>query len=204
MGGDNVNLVQQAYYNGNYGFCGAKVQHVLQADGIWYSFTCPLYHHYASGLCSSSMITMLLVLNVNNDVARSVKLPIAVEHSFNNIVRKFIHSDYLASHHILQQDRSNWPYLRTLWDLQALFYNLFTYAQGHGNPCNDILGVATPTIEEYIYSANHNLLVPFPIYDGEDDNFSVKPDGNARLYYHVSIITKTLLMQIISILFFML
>jgi hypothetical protein len=41
-GGDNVNLVQQAFYNGHYGFAGAKVQHVLQADGLCYSFTCPL------------------------------------------------------------------------------------------------------------------------------------------------------------------
>ena len=28
-GGDDVNLVQQAYYNGHYGFAGGKVQHVL-------------------------------------------------------------------------------------------------------------------------------------------------------------------------------
>jgi hypothetical protein len=110
----------------------------------------------------------------------------AVEHSFNNIVRKFTHTDYFASHCILQQGRSNWPYLRALCDLQVLFYNLFTCAQGHGNLCNIILGVAPPTIEEYLYSANHNLLIPLPVYDGEDDNFGVKPDDNARLYYHVN------------------
>ena len=28
-GGDEVNQVQQAFYNGHYGFAGAKVQHVL-------------------------------------------------------------------------------------------------------------------------------------------------------------------------------
>jgi len=33
-GGDDINLVQQAYYNGHYGFAGDKVQHVLQADGM--------------------------------------------------------------------------------------------------------------------------------------------------------------------------
>ncbi len=38
-GGDDVNLVQQAYYNGHYGFLGANVQHVLQADDMCYSFT---------------------------------------------------------------------------------------------------------------------------------------------------------------------
>jgi hypothetical protein len=59
VGGDDINLVQQAYYNGHYGFCGAKVQHVLQADGLCYSFTSPLRWHDASVLHSSSMITML-------------------------------------------------------------------------------------------------------------------------------------------------
>ncbi len=42
-GGNNINLMQQANYNGHYGFCGAKVQHVLQADGMCYSFICPLH-----------------------------------------------------------------------------------------------------------------------------------------------------------------
>jgi hypothetical protein len=91
----------------------------------------------------------------------------AVELSFNNIVQKFTHSDYFASHRILQQGRSNWPYLRTLWDLQILFYNLFTCAEGHGNPCNVILGIAPPTVVEYLYLANNNLLIPLPIDDGE-------------------------------------
>jgi hypothetical protein len=27
-GGDDINLMQWVYYNGHYGFCGAKVQHV--------------------------------------------------------------------------------------------------------------------------------------------------------------------------------
>jgi hypothetical protein len=65
--------MQRAYYNGHYGFCGAKVQHVLQADGMCHSFICPLRHHDASVLRSSSMITMLSVLFVNNDQARPVK-----------------------------------------------------------------------------------------------------------------------------------
>jgi hypothetical protein len=58
-GGDDVNLVQQAYYNGHYGFGGAKVQHVLQADGMCYSFTCPLRRRDAMVLQASSMLTML-------------------------------------------------------------------------------------------------------------------------------------------------
>jgi hypothetical protein len=73
VGGDEVNLVQQAYYNGHYGFCGGKVQHVLQADGMCYSFVCPLRRHDAMVLQSSSMITMLSVLYINNDPERPVK-----------------------------------------------------------------------------------------------------------------------------------
>jgi len=156
VGAEDVNLIQQAYYNGHYGFCGAKVQHVLQADGICYSFTCPLRRHDAVLLHNSSMVTMLSVLYINNDPARPVKCvtdkaygctphfrPIhtdlelrlmnpvdraaaeeedkknrkarcGVEMSFNNIVRKFQHSDYFAWHHIYQSGRSNWPYLHCL------------------------------------------------------------------------------------------
>jgi hypothetical protein len=72
-GGDDVNLVQQAYYNGHYGFIGAKVQHVLQADGMCNSFTCPLRRHDAMVLQASSMLTMLSVLYVNDDHLQPVK-----------------------------------------------------------------------------------------------------------------------------------
>jgi hypothetical protein len=152
-GGDDINLVQQAYYNVHYGFSGAKVQHILQPDGICYSFTCPLQWHDAMVLQESSMLTMLSVLYVNNDPLRPVKCVtdkaygrtnhlhplhtslelrlmnladrataevedsknkgprMSVEISFNNIVRKFTHTDYFATHCILQSGRSNWPYL---------------------------------------------------------------------------------------------
>jgi hypothetical protein len=72
-GGDQVNLVQQAFYNGQYGFAGAKVQHILQADGICYSFTCPFRRHDAMVLQESSMLTMLSVLYVNNNPNRPAK-----------------------------------------------------------------------------------------------------------------------------------
>jgi hypothetical protein len=151
--GNDINLVQQAYYNGHYGFCGGKVQHVLQADGMCYSFVYPLHWHDAMVLHSSSMVNMLSVLFVDNNAARLVKTVtdkaygrtqhfrplhtelelqlmnaadhaaaieedqknkgprMAVEVSFNNIVRKFTHIDYFATHRILQQGWSNWPYL---------------------------------------------------------------------------------------------
>jgi len=224
-GSDDVNLVQQAYYNGHYGFSGAKVQYVLQADGICYSFTCPLRRHDAMVLQESSMLTMLSVLYVNNDPLRPVKCVtdkaygrtrhlrplhtslelrlmcradrivaeeedaqnkgprMSVEMSFNNIVCKCMHTDYFPTHHVLQSGRSNWPYLRCLWDLQVLFYNLFTCAEGHGNSRNVIFGIAPPSVEDYLYSANHNLLVPLVNANNENDNFRPEPAGN-RLYYH--------------------
>jgi len=218
--------VQQAFYNGHYGFAGAKVQHVLQADGMCYSFTCPLRRHDAMVLRESSMLTMLSLLYVNNDPLRPVKcvtdkaygrtrhlrpvhttlelrlmnaedraaaeaedsrnigLRCGVEMSFNNIVRKFTHTDYFPTHRILQSGRSNWPYLRQLWDLQVLFFNLFTCAEGMGNPINGMFGVAPPTVAEYLFSANNNLLIPMVIPDGEEDNFGPELQGN-WLYYHL-------------------
>ena len=225
VGAEDVNLIQQAYYNGHYGFCGAKVQHVLQADGICYSFTCPLRRHDAVLLHNSSMVTMLSVLYINNDPARPVKCvtdkaygrtphfrPIhtdlelrlmnpvdraaaeeedkknrkarcGVEMSFNNIVRKFQHSDYFAHHRIYQSGRSDWPYLRCLWDLQVLFYNLFTCADGHGNPCNAVLGIEPPSVAEYLHSANNDLLVPLHVAENEIDFF--ENDEGDRMYYHI-------------------
>jgi hypothetical protein len=200
-GGDDVNLVQQAFYNGHYGFAGAKVQYVLQADGLCYSFTCPLRRHDAMVLKESSMLTILQVLFITNDPQHPVKCvsdkaygrtrhlwPLhttleirlmadaeqavveeedarnkgprnGVKMSFNNIMRKFTHTDYFPNHRTLQSGQSNWPYLRCLWDLQVLFYNLFTCAEGHGNPINGMFGIAPPTVAEYLYSANNNLLI---------------------------------------------
>ncbi len=104
--------------------------------------------------------------------------------SFNNIVRKFTHMDYFATHRILQSGRSTWPYLRCLWDLQVLFYNLFICAEGHGNPTNGMFGIAPPSVQEYLFSANNNLLIPLPALDIENDNFGVEQEAN-RLYYHL-------------------
>jgi hypothetical protein len=106
-----------------------------------------------------------------------------VEMSFNNTVRKFTHTDYFPNHRILQSGCSNWPYLRCLWDLQVLFFNLFTCAEGIGNPINGMFGISPPTVAEYLYSTNNNLLVPLITPENENDNFE-EPVGN-RLYYHI-------------------
>jgi hypothetical protein len=74
--------------------------------------------------------------------------------------------------------------LRCLWDLQVLFYSIFTCVEGHGNPINRMLGVAPPTVAEYLYSANNNLLIPLITAEHEVDNFGLEPDGN-RLCYHL-------------------
>ncbi len=61
-GDDDVNLAQQGYYNGHNMFSHAKVQHVLQADLICYSFACPVCHHDAMVLQESSMLIKLSVI----------------------------------------------------------------------------------------------------------------------------------------------
>ena len=66
-GVQDVNLMQQAFYNGHYKFHGGKVQHVLQADGMAHSFTCPIHNHDASVLRTSSMFLMLSNVYIDGD-----------------------------------------------------------------------------------------------------------------------------------------
>jgi len=87
--GDNINLVQQ--YNEHYGFFGGKVKHVLQADGMCYSFVC----------------------------------------------------------HLCQYD-------------------------------------------EYLYSGNHNLLLPLPRAEEEDDNFRNKEESE-RMHHHIIFLRKIII-----------
>jgi hypothetical protein len=47
-----------------------------------------------------------------------------------------------------------------LWDLQVLFFNLFTCAERIENPVNGMFGISPPTIADYLFSANNGLLVP--------------------------------------------
>jgi hypothetical protein len=94
------------------------------------------------------------------------------------LLRKFTHTDYYATHCILQSGRSNWPSLLCLWDLQVLFLNLFTCAEGHGNHTNGIFGMTPPSVAEYLYSTNHDLLIPLPQPLNEDNYFGAKPEGN--------------------------
>jgi hypothetical protein len=71
------------------------------------------------------------------------------------------------------------------WSDQLVWHCNSSYdAEGHGNPSNTLLGVAPLTVEEYMFSANHTLLIPFIAAEGENDNFGEEGDG-ARLYYHI-------------------
>jgi hypothetical protein len=47
-----------------------------------------------------------------------------------------------------------------------------------------MFGVAPPMASDYLHSTNNNMLTPLITADGENDNFSPKPDGN-NLYYHL-------------------
>jgi hypothetical protein len=53
-----------------------------------------------------------------------------------------------------------------------------------GNPINGMFSITPPTVAEYLFSANNDLLIPLvPIID-ENDNYGPEPQGN-RLYYHI-------------------
>ena len=91
----------------------------------------------------------------------------AVEYSFNQQVTKFPHTDDYRRHKITQSGRSNWQYLRCLWDLQTFFFNLFTCAMG--SQVTGTLGVTPPTVHEYLYSVNNNLLIELPLDPAEEE-----------------------------------
>jgi hypothetical protein len=212
----DINLMQRAYYNGHYKYHGGKVQHVLQADGIAHSFTCPIRNHDALVLRTSSMITMLSAVYIGGNLDRPAitvtdkaygrsnhfkpihtetelrmmtrderelalefdkkhkKPRMAVEYSFNQQITKFPHSDDYRRHKITQSGRSNWQYLRCLWDMQTFFFNLYTCTAG--SQVTGTLGVAPPTIHEYLYSCHHNLLVDIPADDDVEEEFNVNND----------------------------
>jgi hypothetical protein len=205
----DVNLMQRAYYNGHYKYHGGKVQHVVQADGMAHSFTCPIRNHDALVLRNSSMIIMLSSVFIGGDLQRPAitvtdkaygrtnhfkplhtdaelrmmvreeraaamefdknhkKPRMGVEYSFNQQVTKFPHIDDYRRHKITQSGQSNWNYLRCLWDLQTLFFNLYTC--GAGSQVTGLLGVTPPTVQEYLYSCNNNLLVDIPADDAEEE-----------------------------------
>jgi hypothetical protein len=72
-GTQDLNLMQKMYYNGHNKAHGAKVQHLLQANRIVYSWTCPLRNHDSLVLCKSVIHLMLSAVFVNNDPRRPVK-----------------------------------------------------------------------------------------------------------------------------------
>jgi hypothetical protein len=50
-----------------------------------------------------------------------------------------------------------------------------------GNPVNGMFGISPPTVAEYLYSANNNLLIPFMGVEAEQDNFGDEGNHN-RLF----------------------
>jgi hypothetical protein len=71
-----------------------------------------------------------------------------VEYSFNQQATKFPHIDDYWRHKITQSGQSNWNYLCCLWDLQTLFFNLYTC--GAGSQVTSLIGVTPPTVHEYL------------------------------------------------------
>jgi hypothetical protein len=75
--------MQRAFYNGHNKYHGGKVQHVLQADGIVYSFTCPIHNHDALVLHNSTMHLMLssyLLMVIKTDQQLQLQTRLMEEH----------------------------------------------------------------------------------------------------------------------------
>jgi len=66
----------------------------------------------------------------------------------------------------------------------GFFYNLFPCAEGHGNPTNGMFGITPPSVDEYLFLVNDNLLIPLPRPLNNEDNFDVEDAAN-HLYFHI-------------------
>jgi hypothetical protein len=67
--------------------------------------------------------------------------------------------------------------------------NLFTCAEGIGNPVYGMFGISPPTVAEYLLSANNVLFIPVIAAQGDGNNFGNVLEDN-HLYYHLaSVIT---------------
>ena len=80
----------------------------------------------------------------------------AIEDQFNEQMRKFTHTDYFVKHRLLDSGSRNQIQLRTLHDLQTLFYNLCMCACNHGSQVTGTFSVNPPSVSEYLDSANKN------------------------------------------------
>ena len=54
-----------------------------------------------------------------------------------------------------------------IYAAQTLFFNLYTC--GTGSQVTGTLGVTPPTVHEYLYSCNNNLLIEVPFDEAEEE-----------------------------------
>ncbi len=104
-----------------------------------------------------------------------------MEGSFNNQVTKFRMVDSFRYHRIFQNGQSNWAQLCCLWDLQSFIYHLFVCSNDCGSQVSGQLGVLPPSVAEYLYSANNNLLIPIPL--DEPDDHLAEEEGEYKYYF---------------------
>ena len=86
----------------------------------------------------------------------------AIKNQFNEQMRKFTHADCFVKHRLLANSSPNEIKLRTLCNLQTLFFNLRMCAGNQGSQATGTFGINPPTVAEYLDSANQNLLMHFP------------------------------------------
>jgi hypothetical protein len=88
---------------------------------------------------------------------KNMKMRDGVELSFNSVVTKFPHADFFRRHKLFANGYNNWENVCGLWQAMVLFTNLHTCC--YGGETTALFGVDPPSVEEYLYSSNHGLMV---------------------------------------------
>ena len=82
-----------------------------------------------------------------------------VEHSFNDVVTKWMHADHARAHKVFQGGKNNWPTLACTWDLMVFLSNCSCCLRGAAR-CS-LLQVEPPSLREYLAN-RHNVTPAFP------------------------------------------
>jgi hypothetical protein len=169
-GVQDVNLMQQAFYNGHYKN-GGKVQHVLQADGMAHSFTCPICNHDASVLCTSSMFLMLPSVYIDGDQNRPAKT------GTDKAYGKTPHFGPLHTDTKLRMMGAADRIVAVEFDTKhkkprLAVENSFNQQTTKFQHCNSFRSHKMTQVHNYLYSCNNSLLINLPVDDNED-NFDV-------------------------------
>jgi hypothetical protein len=107
-------------------------------------------------------------LSLWNNFDRWHKKPyLSVEDSVNQQVTKFPHTQSKRQRITQGEIQTGTNYFHSLYDLQTFFYILFTCSAG--SQVTGALGVHPPSIHDYLFYCNNDLLIDIPNDDIEEE-----------------------------------